>query len=68
MECSELFVWVQDGITRLIHEDLVLRFPVASSYFLPWDTSSLFTACGLDGERWRSRVKIMTEENSISGY
>lgn len=44
------FVWVQDGITRLIHEDLDLRFPGASSYFLSCDTSSLFTACGLDGD------------------
>lgn len=52
---------MQDGITRLIHEDLGLRFPGASSYFLSCDTSSIFTACGLDGERWRSRVKMVSE-------
>lgn len=59
---------MQDGIAGIIHEDLGLRIPVASSSFLSWETSSLFTASGLDGERWWSKVKMVTEVNSVSAY
>lgn len=64
---TRAFVWEWDPISRLIHEDLGLRFPVAIKGVFPFLglMSSLLTLSGLD-QGWWIGVKVITEVNRVS--